>query len=109
MTATDMILAIIIALYAMFGGALISASITSPENCRRVLKLFTPNFHERVAQISVAVIILGFVLIALTGTQYPNGLFYNPALWFAGIHLAFFGLLVACSRITAHLLKEEER
>jgi hypothetical protein len=100
---TEFLAAVLIALYAMIGGVFLSAAITAPDNCQKLLRAGRQTISQ---SLYYGIACLGAALIA-TFAYWPNSdLVGNPLLWMATAHIALYLTFWGCQRIVKILLDE---
>lgn len=106
----EILITAIIATYAMTGGALISASITAPDNTKRLLSRATMSLHENISRAGAVLCpLLAFAISTVYG-PFSSGaslLAYNPMVWWAVAHVIFIVLILVCRRIANYLAEAD--
>lgn len=96
MTIIDIAVAVLIALYAMIGGAFLNAAITAPRNCDAVLAAIYPRLRKILFWSGIFASI-AYPLAGLWGlAPLTGGTFSLPGVWIALANIALMLLLRAC-------------
>ena len=97
MTVVDIIITVLIALYAMIGGAFLNAAITAPENCLRVLQAARSGWHYFVFQAGYLAIAAYSLVYCLgwVSDREPGAIAYA----FTASHMMLEPLLIACGYV----------
>ncbi|OWJ81384.1 hypothetical protein [Haematobacter missouriensis] len=108
MNILEITTAAVIGLYAMVGGAFLSASITAPENCLKVISALWSEFLS--AYLGTLV---GLGLLLLASMTWGDGTIYasimEPMLWLFIVHTLLFALFLICLNIATRLSPTEEK
>lgn len=95
----------VIAAYAMLGGALLSAAITAPRNCKAVLD----HVISPLMAITTFLVFLGAGVAPMLGWNTPRALLVlNLADWIAVAQIALLAIVLLCRSIVRRLLRDPE-
>ena len=106
MSFLELIAAIMIAFYAMVGGAFLNASITAPDNTRRLLVRMWQSVFEMTA---FGVLLLATSLV--TGFVFRDdyaSFIANPFIWSGAAQIAVVGIFWVCRAIVEILVEPEQ-
>ena len=107
MNPIEIAVTLLIGTYAMVGGALLNASITSPQNAKKILDFFTAFTLTMMVGIEVAIGFLIIIIGEVTGwfdISPSETLGENLIVWFGCAHFLFEIIIYACKWITKRLL-----
>lgn len=93
----------LIAFYAMFGGAFLSAAITSPRNC---LIAISHLWSDALTWFfgGVVFIVLGVLMMAALQSTIPSSM-----IWLGLAHCVWFALLLASRRIAESIIDHDRQ
>ena len=104
MTIVDIAVTILIALYAMIGGAFLNAAITAPANCKKLLDAIWNPVRNTLFWTGILASI-AYPLGEIAGVApQTDGLFELPGVWVALAHIALAVLLRGCHFASTTLL-----
>ncbi|WP_148043721.1 hypothetical protein [Paracoccus methylarcula] len=109
MTATDIMITFMIALYAMIGGAFLNAAITAPDNCHRVLSEILGPIRKYLLWVGVFASV-AYPLAGLAGiAPATGGVFSLPGVWIGLANIALAILLRGCWTVASTLVNRSHR
>ncbi|WP_306150616.1 hypothetical protein [Roseovarius sp. MMSF_3281] len=103
MAFIDIFVAVLIAAYAMIGGAFLSAALTAPKNTLKILAAMSQHLFE--------FLIFGLALVATGPITFLLGalsIFDNPFLWIGVAHLLLCLAFYACYVVSIILIDDSE-
>ena len=106
MSFLELIAAILIAFYAMVGGAFLNASITAPENTLRLLARMWQSVFEMTAYG-----VMLFAISLLTGFIFSDdyvSFISNPFIWSGAAQIAVVGIFWVCRAIVEILVEPDQ-
>lgn len=106
MNFLELLVAILIAIYAMIGGAFLNAAITAPHNTRKLLIRMWNSIFELMIY-GGAIFATAVIGGLLTMGQYSS-FFANPFFWGGLAELVFGGMFWVCGVIVRILVDEEQ-